>query len=89
LNGTVGRPWGARGQALMCEESAILNEIKDTRPLTIAGIVVQFRISNWANDWTEESPDDDYFNHLAGVALRNAERLAGMANEGRQEGRQS
>jgi hypothetical protein len=68
----------ARGEALMREDAAILNEIRDTSPQTIAGIVVQLRISNWANGWSKASPDEGYFEHLAGVALRNAERLAGM-----------
>ncbi len=67
------------------DEEAILNEIRDTPALTIAGIVVKLRAAAALGEWCEGSPDEGYFDRLMGETLRNAEKLAETADEGRQE----
>jgi hypothetical protein len=69
----------ARGEALGREESAILNEIRDTPALTIAGIAVKLRAAATLGAWSVESEEEGYSDHLLDETLRNAERLAGLA----------
>jgi hypothetical protein len=76
-----------RCDEISTQEFRVMHEMLSTPAQTIAGIVAKLRVADHTYGWStkSEEKDDDYVDCFVGEVLRDAERLAGLAHEGRQE----
>jgi hypothetical protein len=72
------------------EDLDIMEELIRTPARTFAGWLVKLRVADHSYRWSAKSEEeDDFVDFFMGEALRDAERLAGLAHEGHQGGQQS